>query len=189
MIKLLSPHFPTVDVQKLLKRLNSNNKQLIQIRIAKKRLNYKTCTSRVTNMAWPMWRAPVTFGGGIGITNGSPSAALSGLKYPCPSHLPIFYFNSFMMSNSSLRNKLPFDKTSNPQTELTNCKVALHLKSRNSFRAPQAAEFHSQLQPHSFQSINELTSNLWNLRRLLKSAQCKFLPSGFVQKWPLKILF
>lgn len=43
--------------------------------------NLKDCsTSSVTNMAWPMWRAPVTFGGGIGITNGSPSAAASGLK-------------------------------------------------------------------------------------------------------------
>ena len=39
----------------------------------------------VTNMAWPMCSAPVTFGGGMEMTNGSPSSR--GAKYPADSHL------------------------------------------------------------------------------------------------------
>ena len=39
----------------------------------------------VTNMAWPMWSLPVTFGGGIEMVNGS-SFEGSGLKRPSPSH-------------------------------------------------------------------------------------------------------
>lgn len=39
-------------------------------------------------MAWPMWREPVTLGGGIGITKGLPPPwSKLGLKYPCDSHL------------------------------------------------------------------------------------------------------
>eukprot|EP00982_Pelagococcus_subviridis_P005107 29475-Pelagococcus_subviridis.AAC.7 len=40
----------------------------------------------VTNIAWPMCSAPVTFGGGIAIVNGSPTASSEGLKHPCDSH-------------------------------------------------------------------------------------------------------
>ena len=41
----------------------------------------------VANMACPIWRRPVTLAGGIAIVNGSPAAASSGSKKPCPSHL------------------------------------------------------------------------------------------------------
>ena len=37
---------------------------------------------RVTNMAWPMCRAPVTLGGGMAMQNGSPVASGSGAKHP-----------------------------------------------------------------------------------------------------------
>jgi hypothetical protein len=40
----------------------------------------------VTNIACPMCSAPVTFGGGIAIVNGSPVASSEGLKHPCDSH-------------------------------------------------------------------------------------------------------
>jgi hypothetical protein len=39
-----------------------------------------------------MCRAPVTLGGGIAMTNASPSAVGSGLKYPWLSHLPPMKF-------------------------------------------------------------------------------------------------
>ena len=35
--------------------------------------------------AWPMWRIPVTLGGGMTIENGSPSGLTSGLKTPASS--------------------------------------------------------------------------------------------------------
>mmetsp|Transcript_8051 Transcript_8051/g.30171 ORF Transcript_8051/g.30171 Transcript_8051/m.30171 type:complete len:227 (+) Transcript_8051:2536-3216(+) len=41
---------------------------------------------RVTNMACPMCSAPVTFGGGIAMQNGSPVAFGSGWKHPRDSH-------------------------------------------------------------------------------------------------------
>lgn len=50
-------------------------------------LKMDSTTSRVTNIACPMCREPVTLGGGIGITKGLPPLSKFGLKYPCDSHL------------------------------------------------------------------------------------------------------
>jgi hypothetical protein len=44
-------------------------------------------SSSVTNMAWPMCSAPVTLGGGIDTTNGSPVAPSCALNIPSDSHL------------------------------------------------------------------------------------------------------
>ena len=41
----------------------------------------------VTNMACPMCKAPVTFGGGMAMVKGSPVATSDGLKYPLSSHI------------------------------------------------------------------------------------------------------
>jgi len=45
-------------------------------------LEFNHPTSRVTNIAWPICSDPVTFGGGIGMTNGSPPRSKLGLKNP-----------------------------------------------------------------------------------------------------------
>ena len=53
----------------------------------------------VTNIACPMCSAPVTFGGGIGITNGGPVAVSSfGAKYPRDSHHSYRFSSTFWCS-------------------------------------------------------------------------------------------
>ena len=52
-----------------------------------KHVAFEFQTSSVTNIAWPICNEPVTLGGGIGITNGSPPLSKLGLKKSWDSHL------------------------------------------------------------------------------------------------------
>ena len=57
-------------------------------------------SSMVAVMAWPMCKRPVTFGGGMLITKGSPWALGSGLKYPLSSQ------NLYILGSDTAMSKL-----------------------------------------------------------------------------------
>jgi hypothetical protein len=73
----------------------SNGMYFDQIQICYEEFKSNFTTSRVTNIACPMCREPVTLGGGIEITNGSLPRSNFGLKKPWDSHLISKNYNQY----------------------------------------------------------------------------------------------